>query len=573
MRQRFLVTLFLSLFFYIGAFCQDGGKRYTEEEVSIEKLFIEAKKHKLLRDFDGAKDLFRQILKKYRNHDVAAYELAEIYLREQETEDALHHINLAIGIDAKNKWYLLLKAKILEGGDRYLDAADVYKKIALLNPTNMKYQEQLAFLYSKGGEYQMAIDVFDNMEDRIGVTEKSALIKHDFYKKLGKRAKALDELLKLTEYFPSDISIKHILANYYKSINKDGAARQIYQEILALNPNDARANVAMASTFKKQGNHGDYLHSIRPIIENEHAGIDVKIAELMPYVRKMEKSANPEELEALLALVSVLEKTHPTNAKSFALYGDLLSIAGQSSLAVEKYQKAIDIDESNYLVWEQMLMLQAELKDMKAMAVSSAEALELFPNQANIFYLNGIAHINLGAFDNAQESLEQSLLMTGSNKELKFSVLALLGKVYHETSNYEDSEEAYERALAIHPNDQRVLNDYAYHLAQRGQRLADAHKMVDKALEKNRQDPRFQATKAWIFYREQNLEDARSRMQESLDLGGAKYAFVLEAMGDIYYKLDLNEKALKHWKLAKEVGGGSKWLERKISEEKLIEAQ
>ena len=180
----------------------------------------------------------------------------------------------------------------------------------------MVYLEKQAYLYSLAQDFEKSIELFDEMEKKIGVTEKSALIKHDFYKKLGKKNKALQELLNLVDQFPSDLSIKHILANYYKSQNKEGAARDVYKEILNINPQDARANVAMASSFKKQGNTSNYLNSIRPIIENEEADIDIKIAELMPYVRKAEKNPNPEELEALLVLLDVLEKHTPVTPRA-----------------------------------------------------------------------------------------------------------------------------------------------------------------------------------------------------------------------------------------------------------------
>ena len=116
MSRTFLAILCFS-FVAIGLHAQQGN-RYTEEEVTIEKMFIEAKKHKLLGDYDAAKDLFTQLLKKYRNHDVAAYELADLYQREDESEDALHHINLALGNEPDNKWYLLLKADILQSNER-----------------------------------------------------------------------------------------------------------------------------------------------------------------------------------------------------------------------------------------------------------------------------------------------------------------------------------------------------------------------------------------------------------------------------------------------------------------------
>ena len=570
--SRSLLVLLCFIFFVEVLPAQDG-KRYTEEEVTIEKMFIEAKKHKLLGDFDAAKDLFSQLLKKYRNHDVAAYELAELYHREDETEDALHYINLALGNQQRNKWYLLLKAKILQSTDRHVDAALVYDRITDLEPNNMSHLERQAYLYSLAEDFEKSIEIFDEMEKRIGVTEKSALIKHDFYKKLGKKNKALQELLTLVNHFPKDLGIKHILANYYNSQNKEGAAKDVYKEILAINPKDARANVAMASSFKKQGNSSHYLNSIRPIIENEDADIDIKIAELMPYIRKAEKDPKPEELQALLVLLDVLEKTHPSDAKGYALHADVLSLAGQAERAVEKYSRTIDLDESNYLVWEQMLMLQAELGQMEDLANASDEAMELFPNQANIFYLNGISNLEMGKPKIAVESLEQAILMTGSNEEMRFNVLALLGKAYHDIRDFEESENAYQNALMMNPGDHRLLNDYSYRLAQRGERLDDADKMIDKALNKEGSNPRYILTRAWINYRQQKFVEAKVFIDESLKLGGNNYAYILEAAGDIYYKSDLPDKALKYWKLAKEKGQGSKWLDKKIAEEKLVEAQ
>ena len=66
---------------------------------------------------------------------------------------------------------------------------------------------------------------------------------------------------------------------------------------------------------------------------------------------------------------------------------------------------------------------------------------------------------------------------------------------------------------------------------------------------------------------------ARQTMEESIKAGGDAYGYVLEKYGDILYQSGEVDKAVKHWKLALEKGPGSRWLERKIAEQKLIEAQ
>lgn len=569
----------LQILFLVCSFCsltlygQVTDLRYSEEEVTIEKQYIEAKKYKLLGDIDAAKDLLTQILKKYRNHDVAAYELAEIYQREEAYEDALHHANLAVGIDTDNVWYYQKKAEILTSMQRFLDAADVYRQMHELQPNEPSYMHHMAFLYQKGGELDASIAILDQIESKFGVSDKTALPKHDMYHRLKKRNKAQESLEALVQRFPREIEYKHILANYLKAINKKSAAEEIYREILAQNPEDARANVALASDLKDSGDEKGYLSSIRKILENEEAGIDLKINELMPFVKKLQRSQDQGDLEELLGLISILEKTNPEEAKSYALHADVLMLAGRDEEAIEKYKQTLTLDESNFLVWEQMLMLQADHHHMEDLAKYSEQAMEIFPNQALLYYLNGLANINLQRYDDALDGLDQAVFMAGSNKDLKFNILALLGKVYHELNDFESSSTSYEEAMMIKPADVHVLNDYSYHLALRGEQLSEAEKMVDKALKKEPENPRFLATKSWINYRMQKSDAALSIMEQAIEAGGENYSYILEKYGDILFKQGETDKAIKQWEMALEKGGGSKLLDRKISEENLIEEQ
>ncbi|MBK8500744.1 MAG: hypothetical protein IPL46_00270 [Saprospiraceae bacterium] len=55
--MRILIIGLLAYVFTSSLAAQTTDKRYSEEEVTVEKQFIEAKKYKLLGDFDGAKSL------------------------------------------------------------------------------------------------------------------------------------------------------------------------------------------------------------------------------------------------------------------------------------------------------------------------------------------------------------------------------------------------------------------------------------------------------------------------------------------------------------------------------------
>ena len=68
-----------------------------------------------------------------------------------------------------------------------------------------------------------------------------------------------------------------------------------------------------------------------------------------------------------------------------------------------------------------------------------------------------------------------------------------------------------------------------------------------------------------------NYVEAKIWMQKSLTNGGDESAVVVEHYGDILYKLGKEKLAIEQWQRAKELGGGSKVLSKKIIERKLYE--
>lgn len=571
--NKILGSLLLALCSTIWSVAQSDDKRYTEEEVTVEKEFIEAKKYQLLGDFETADELFKKILSKYKTHDAAAYELAQSYNREEEYEDALRYIELAIEADPANLWYLRLKADVLTNDKMYQKAVDVYDQLIAQQPGKVHLLEQKAFLYKQAGDLNKAIDVLDQMDERIGVNEKTTMIKHDLYNQLGKKSKAVEVLTTLITRFPKKLSYRHTLAKYYKEIDKRKQADQVYKDILAIEPRDARANVALAENYKRNEESEDYLAAIRSVIKDKDVAIDLKIAELMPYVIKLQKENDQSIVPALTELITILEQIHPDDAKPYALHGDILSLMGDHRGAEEKYAKTLSIDDSNYLVWEQMLTSLVEMGRYEELFEASNQAIEIFPNQARLFYLNGLAGIQIEKYADAMDALEQAQFMAGRDREMQFNVLALLGHASHLAKKYDASDDAFDEALRIKPADPGLLNHYSAQLAERGERLGEAEQMIKKAIAKSKNDPRFWATQGWIHYRQQKLELARDDFEEALKHGGDAHAYILEKYGDTLYKSDQIDKALKYWRLADEKGGGSKRLQRKISEKKLIEAQ
>ena len=78
-------------------------------------------------------------------------------------------------------------------------------------------------------------------------------------------------------------------------------------------------------------------------------------------------------------------------------------------------------------------------------------------------------------------------------------------------------------------------------------------------------------TYAWVLYVNKDFEEALGIIERAYVNGGNKSAVIVEHYGDILYQNNKKAEAIKKWNEAKAIGKGSPFLDKKISEKKLIE--
>ena len=113
--------------------CKSSEKRFSlfsaseeEKEILADADFIEGIKHKNDGNYDKAITLFENVIKSSKSHDAAHFELANIYQTINNPEAALKHINKAVAINPKNKWYLQLQIDLNKRLGLYKQAIKSY---------------------------------------------------------------------------------------------------------------------------------------------------------------------------------------------------------------------------------------------------------------------------------------------------------------------------------------------------------------------------------------------------------------------------------------------------------------
>lgn len=418
--MRYVLPLFCFLLF-TGLQAQPG--EITEGRLKLQSRFIEAKQEALLGKTDKAIGLFKELADAEPGNDAIQFELGRLEFAAGNTTDAIDYLKEAYA-KRPNEIYAAFLAELYQASGRHRDGADLFAGLIRKAPNKEEYYlEQAAFLV-RAQDIKSAIGVYNALEKRIGVNAELSRRKHSLYLGQGDKKKAEKELVTLVEAQPERLAHRHLLAGYYKSQGDKAAARKVYQDILQLEPADVRAQLALQEDAKPSaaGNDDQLLATLgRPDVD-----IDLKVGKLLPLVQQVASTRDPQLGQRALRLATELRRVHPDEAKAAALQGDLFFHTGQLTEAAESYRTTLELDDSVFPVWEQLLAtlyLNNQVTDLRKYA---EEALDIFPNRPSVYVHYALGETFRADFTEARSLLEQAQLMVSAQPEAAAALQALL---------------------------------------------------------------------------------------------------------------------------------------------------
>lgn len=543
-------------------------KTYTEEEITQERMFLEAYEKKLIGKYEEAIALYEKVYEEAPDNHAAAFELARIYDQQRNSIESIRWMKLAQNGDPANIYYQEFLAELLQSAGRFAEAAEVYETLAE-KEHNDYYYYRWAYYLVRANEIDDAIKVYDELEKLTGINEEIIRRKQALYMGKGDTKKAEKEMEKLVDAFPKSVDYQHLLAAFYEQINKPKDAREVYQKILSIDPDNAEAQMALAGRSASSNNELQYVHSLQPAFEQAEVAIDLKIAKLLPFIQKVADSGDRELADAGLELTNILERVHPSEAKASAAAGDLLFYTGRLEEARTKYLRTLELDESVYSVWEQLATTYLLDGDFGKLAEVSNDAIDLFPNKAQLYYLNGLAELELGQYQDAQDMLDQAALMSGSDLSLRQQILGALGEAFSAMEAFDDADRTFTEALEMNEDAPEILARYSLSLSAREGAQKRALELAEKALKKASDYPLALQAQGMAFYSTQNYAKAKTVLQKALERTQGRSPNLLEDYGDVLFQLGEMDEALEYWKKAREQGRQTKSLDKKINDKKI----
>jgi tetratricopeptide (TPR) repeat protein len=139
-----------------------------------------------------------------------------------------------------------------------------------------------------------------------------------------------------------------------------------------------------------------------------------------------------------------------------------------------------------------------------------------------------------------------------------------MAMVYEKAQDYVKAETALLKSLELKNNFAEAMNFLGYMLADRNIRLPEARVWIEKALAAEPDNPAFQDSMAWVFYRLGDYKSALNWILKCQKGISQPDPVIFDHLGDIRWKLGQKEQAIEAWNEAIKLDPENKKIRAKI---------
>jgi tetratricopeptide (TPR) repeat protein len=492
------------------------------------------------------------------NDDAVAFALSQCYLMTNDKAKAAEYTEKAAKIDPQNIWYTQELAYMYYEQGRLDESLKCFQKMIAKEPKNIDWLFGYAEVLKRLNKRQEAIDAYNKMENELGVLPDLSIQKFDLYRQMKQEEKALSELEKGRKVYPEDVSLIGTYIDYYFQKNDVAKAKIMLIELVKADPNNGRANLALADIYMRENNKKAAYPYFKAAFMGAGVDVDTKMNVLLTFYEQ-QFVIDPEVLE--LADLMIIQ--HPEDAKSYSIQGDLLLKNNEKEEALLSYREALKYDQSKYTIWYQVLMMEYQMEMFEDLYKDSRACAALFPTLPNVQLLYAVACVQTDRYQEAIDAADVGKELVVNDAPLEAEFYAQKGDAYFGLKNTASGVEHFEQSLKIDPTNQLTKNNYAMRLALANHDLKRAQELIDEVIAQYPKQAPFSDTKGVVLFAQGNYTESFKFFELANQLQPKDRNYV-EHLGDVYFKLGDAQKATDLWKEAKALGSTNTVLDKKI---------
>lgn len=504
------------------------------------------------------------------------YELANIYLRTNKIEQAVHQFQELARIDPiREPEYRLQAAMRLMALDRPAEALAEYERLAELLSDYYEIHIRIGDLYGLMGDADKAIDSYLNALgaiehplQEIDVRQRLAIL----YNQRGSTQEALHQYQRIRELDPANVDARRYLGQAYLEMGDYEAALVELELLIEQQPGNFRLRLLSRTLLdrldRREEGFRDYLEGFAAALERgarHELDLFIQEAGQQTTLRALDNFGLLPQLTQLLAEV----ETRQPDLRS-ALFAQVkLALAQDDAPRLRERLRAIlarlreAVAEENRLeILAQCRLLQGwfrvrlefESAGMWAELTSLLEnASRAFPDQAQILRTLGMAYMDRYEWSEAESRFRQALALTDESTSAYRDLQFQLAAVHERLNRISEVERIMRAMIARDPQDASAHNFLGYTFADHDMNLEEALELIQTALRHNPHDGNIIDSLGWVYYRMGRYHDAIRELNRAAAIE-RNHPVILDHLGDAYYRIGDAEQALMHWRNALEAG-------------------
>jgi len=405
----------------------------------FQNFFYEALKQKGIENYDKAIEALERCKELEPNNAVVYFELGKNYLSQKKYKDAYDNFEKVTQMDPKNRWAWVGMYDVCYDTHDYNQAIIIVQKLIEFKAD---YKEDLTSLYMNTQQYDKALELINELNEKVGRSDKRDLYKADILRDAKYQTAEKNNLLDQIKKFPKEESNYISLIYMYSQSNQEEKALEIAKKLEKEIPTSDWAQVSLFK-FHLNNNDGDNA---------------VKAMNIVLPSKKIDPKIKHRILNEFLLFAKNNPKYEPDLDKAIGYFDNDKEVKvakeiGKFYAGKANWPKAVKYFEMHLKNAPEdmetlLLLLQAytENNQFDALAKKSDELTQLFPTQPQFYYYAGLAYNQLTSFKKATDILETGLDFVVDDTALEINFNIQLGEAYNGLGDMKKKEKYFTKA-------------------------------------------------------------------------------------------------------------------------------
>jgi tetratricopeptide (TPR) repeat protein len=320
-------------------------------------------------------------------------------------------------------------------------------------------------IYSRQEKYNDVISTLNRLEKRLGKNEQLSMEKFRIYLQMKDDKKAFQEIESLVQEYPMDMRYQVILGDVYLQNGKKQEAYDVYQKVLAAEPDNPMAIFSMASYYKQTGQEELYQQQLDTLLLNKKVTPDTKVGVMRQMIVENEQA--DKDSTQIIALFDRIMKQEQDDPQIPMLYAQYLLSKNMEAESVPVLEQVVDLDPTNNAARMMLIGAAVKKEDYKQIIKVCEPGIEATPDALEFYYYLAVAYNQAEKPDSVISICKRALehKTADGKKEIVSEFYSILGDMYHTQKQMKEAYAAYDSALVYNPSNIGALNNYAYYLS------------------------------------------------------------------------------------------------------------